>query len=464
MYICTYVYIYIYIYVLCTQIVTSQPEDTPNSADVEAVAKHLESYAAQIKSWRDNLRTGATKELDSAVNSVLGKMTDIALKEQNAEQNLDKLEKLKKIAELVGASAAEASLIDEILDRRGQVSHDLVEQAVLSPLTTLEQVSGLLAAYRTSMNSGTLQGELQSHFWDARSLLIKFLTQESIKDNVTLSSCEKALQLAAHYVKDEVLQNATEQVAVVEKRDMEEATTITRQLLQFKDAVAARKALAPSEKLAAVDEKLRAIVSCHLGLSRYIQTGKHTGLSAGAQTWVDKVVSHFNHIMDAGGDAVNALIVKDARDIIAEKAKNLLDISKQLGPQAHGGQRGMPWHEAGWPADETDANVKAFLAQTLDVLDQRSIEAQGIKVLEACFNKFSRVVQSGVCVQRLAGICCYTVWPGSLTQLRLKHKSLVMSLCVCLHSLLGACRYTVWLGCGLAQISGACAQTLVYTA
>ena len=146
MYVCTYVYMHICIYVLRTQIVTSQHEDTPNSADVEAVDKHLESYAAQIKSWRDNLRTGATKELDAAVNSVLGKMTDIALKEQNAEQNLDKLEKLKKIAELVGASAAEASLIDEILDRRGQVSHDLVGQAVLSPLTTLEQVSGLLAA------------------------------------------------------------------------------------------------------------------------------------------------------------------------------------------------------------------------------------------------------------------------------------------------------------------------------
>jgi hypothetical protein len=143
--------------------------------------------------------------------------------------------------------------------------------------------------------------ELRSHFVDARDLLVKFIAEKSISDEVSTSHMQPAFELAAHFMSDPGLHSDNKTVADADKLILGTVRDFAKELLALKDAMGVVMGLLSKQtkqpgnvKDDEVSNAIFAVIREHSNCTRFAGKNQKTleAESGGRGVWFRKMLDH----------------------------------------------------------------------------------------------------------------------------------------------------------------------------
>jgi hypothetical protein len=117
------------------------------------------------------------------------------------------------------------------------------------------------------------------------------------------------------------------------------------------------------------------MLDAHMSAKKFVDSRRHLNFAPGIQAMMTSMATALVNL-ESGTSSITTTMAADARKALLRRAAAMQVVYDEIQPLAKGGQHGAPWH-SGWTEEaQSDTEIKAYLAQTLDTCPQIALGAK----------------------------------------------------------------------------------------
>jgi hypothetical protein len=280
-------------------------------------------------------------------------LVEVELRKSANIQDMEALQAFEKLARSIGDDELAQSITTAMHHRMESSQAMRLSNAIKNEITSMSDVSELLAAWRAAKHSEGVHGHARDCFVEGRPMLMRFLCSEISSPGSNVTSMAPAVELAKTYISDKAIVDPDPAVADSDRKAMTAVLVWSQIVLKVKDALGASVENGPSSAAA------RALLSMYMSAQHHKGSKKHIGFEGNVQESLNIVTAYLSNL-EKGDDGVLAHLKVGGQMDMQQSGEALLALAEQCrlvaGLSAEGD--GKRWYEAEpWPEDEASYSI-----------------------------------------------------------------------------------------------------------